>query len=125
MTNDRVKSKGIEPLARAAQPEVRPGLRTEGQLDARDASRFEDSLWDIDDVSEYLRIPISSIYKMTARKASVRIPCIRIGGSLRFRRVDIDRWLAVLTVSNLDTLLKAKQKALKVAHGNHSQANAP
>ena len=51
------------------------------------------SLWAIADVSAYLQVPVSSIYKMTARKAVVRIPHIRIGGKLRFRPSDIDRWL--------------------------------
>ena len=41
---------------------------------------------------------MSSVYKMTARKAAVRIPHIRIGGKLRFRQSDIDRWLTLLTV---------------------------
>lgn len=41
------------------------------------------SLWNIADLSAYLQIPVSSIYKMTARQAAVRIPHIRIGGTLR------------------------------------------
>lgn len=73
-----------------------------------------DRLWEIGDVAEYLRVPVSSVYKMTAPKAKVRIPHIRIAGRLRFRRVDIDRWLELLTVSNLDVLAKVAKATAKV-----------
>jgi len=62
---------------------------------------------------------------MTARKASVRIPHIRIGGKLRFRRSTIDEWLSLLTVSNLDTLTKVRSALRKGTHGHDSQAQAP
>ena len=58
---------------------------------------------------------------MTARKAAVRIPYIRIGGKLRFRPADVDRWLELLSVSNLETLIRVRQKVLKASHGHHSQ----
>lgn len=66
------------------------------------------SLWTIQDVSRYLSVPVSSLYKMTARKAVLRIPHIRIGGKVRFRQADIDRWLQLLTVSNLEVLAKMR-----------------
>lgn len=102
---------------RFARPAHRPDDRTGGA--------GGDRLWEIADVSSYLHIPVSSIYKMTARKASVHIPHIRIGGKLRFRRADIDRWLGLLTVSNLEALTKMRRKASQVNHGDHSQAQAP
>ena len=80
------------------------------------------SLWDIADVSAYLQIPVSSIYKMTARKAAVRIPHIRIGGTLRFRQSDVDRWLTLLTTSNIEALSKMRQKVSQVTHAHDSQA---
>jgi excisionase family DNA binding protein len=69
-------------------------------------------------------VPVSAIYKMTARKAAVRIPYVRIGGKLRFRRSDVERWLSLLTVSNLDTLARVRQAVSKVTHGNNSQTAA-
>ncbi len=84
-----------------------------------------EAIWGVNEASAYLQIPVSSIYKMTARKADVRIPHIRIGGKLRFRRADIDRWLTLLTVSNLETLSKLKEKVSKVTHGTNPQAEAP
>ena len=71
---------------RAARPEDRPGDRAGAHRRIAGGS-----LWDIADVSAYLQVPVSSIYKMTARKAPVRIPHIRIGGTLRFRRSDVDQ----------------------------------
>ena len=78
-------------------------------------------VWDIDDVSAYLRIPVNAVYKMTGRRAVVRIPCIRTGGRLRFRQHDIDQWLALLTTSNTEALSRMRQKVTRATHGHHSQ----
>lgn len=68
------------------------------------SSTQADRLWSVSDVAEYLGIPTSSVYKMTARKATTRIPHVRIAGRLRFRKADIDHWLELLTVSNIEAL---------------------
>jgi excisionase family DNA binding protein len=98
---------------RAARPGDRPEDRTGADRHAR-----RGSLWDIAAVSEYLQIPVSSIYKMTSRKATVQIPHIRIGGKLRFRQSDVDEWLTLLTTSNTAALSKMRQKACKVTDGH-------
>lgn len=95
---------------RTAQPGDRPGHRPEADRAATMPAGRGDSLWDVTAVAAYLQIPISTVYKMTARKASVRIPHIRIGGKLRFRRSDVDRWLTLLTISNLEVLTRMRQK---------------
>lgn len=100
-------------LGRIARPGDRPG-------DRPGPFAPTDGLWDVTDVAAYLRIPVSSIYKMTARKAAVRIPHIRIGGALRFRKADIDRWLTLLTTSNIEALSRMRQKGTKAIHGHHS-----
>jgi excisionase family DNA binding protein len=70
-------------------------------------------------VAVFLQIPVSSIYKMTARHPTTRIPHIRIGGKLRFRQADIDRWLEVLTTSNIPALTELRRKISKeVTHGD-------
>ena len=102
---------------RAARTGDRPEDRTGANPRAGNGS-----LWDIADVSAYLQIPVSSIYKMTARKAPVRIPHIRIGGKLRFRQSDVDRWLTLLTTSNIEALSKMRQKVSQVTHAHDSQA---
>lgn len=71
----------------------------------------DERLWDIEDVSEYLGIPVSSIYHMTGPKAGLRIPHIKLSSRLRFRRTEIDEWLALLSVSNTDLLARARQQA--------------
>jgi excisionase family DNA binding protein len=43
-----------------------------------------------DEVAEYLRIPRSSVYKLSQEG---RIPCQKAGRRWRFRREAIDRWL--------------------------------
>lgn len=65
-------------------------------------------LWSIDDVAAYLGIPKMAVYKMTSART---IPHVKLGGRVRFRQADIDRWLDLLTVSNLDILEKAKRRA--------------
>ena len=47
-------------------------------------------LLDIDALSEYLGVPVKSIYDMTYRR---QIPFIKIGQRLRFRPAEIDAWL--------------------------------
>jgi len=101
--------------ARAAQP----GDRPEGWPGE---AFTPDGLWNVGEVADYLNVPRNSIYKMTCRRASVRIPHILIGGRLRFKPADIERWLTLLSVSNLDLLEKTRKKSLQVTHGNHSQA---
>lgn len=77
-------------------------------------------LWTIAEAAGYLRLPISAIYKMTAPKARLRIPHVRVGGRLRFRRTDLDRWVSALSVSNIDLLTKATRISRKVSDGDDS-----
>lgn len=86
-----------------------------------------DRLWTIRDVAGYLGVPVSAVYKMTAPKATLRIPHLRIAGRLRFRRSDIDRWLDVLAVSDVSKLVRVRSTIAKLTgarHGLHSQEEA-
>lgn len=93
---------------RASRSEVRPGEKP-----------VPEALWSVQDAGAYLDLSVSAVYKMTARRARVPIPHIRIGGKLRFRRTEIDRWLGLLTVSNLDVLERVRSRAKRVAHGDN------
>lgn len=42
------------------------------------------------EVSEYLRIPVSSLYRLAQ---AGKIPCQKVGRHWRFRREAIERWL--------------------------------
>jgi len=44
----------------------------------------------IDEASHYLRIPLSSLYKLAQEG---KIPCQKVGRHWRFRKEAIDRWL--------------------------------
>jgi excisionase family DNA binding protein len=44
----------------------------------------------IDEASHYLRIPLSSLYKLAQ---GGKIPCQKVGRHWRFRKEAIDRWL--------------------------------
>ena len=44
----------------------------------------------IDETSHYLRIPLSSLYKLAQEG---KIPCQKVGRHWRFRKEAIDRWL--------------------------------
>jgi len=50
----------------------------------------------IDELSNYIRIPKSTIYKYSREK---RIPCFKFGVQLRYRKESIDKWIAKMEQS--------------------------
>ena len=47
----------------------------------------------LDQVSEYLQIPKSTLYRYTSKNTSkIRLKGARIGRAFRFRKSDVDRW---------------------------------
>lgn len=44
----------------------------------------------IQETSQYLRIPVSSLYKLAQEG---RIPCQKVGRHWRFRKESLERWL--------------------------------
>jgi excisionase family DNA binding protein len=51
----------------------------------------------IQETSQYLRIPLSSLYKLAQEG---RIPCQKVGRHWRFRRMAIERWLEQMPPEN-------------------------
>lgn len=45
----------------------------------------------IQETSQYLRIPVSSLYKLAQEG---RIPCQKVGRHWRFNRPALDKWIA-------------------------------
>lgn len=45
----------------------------------------------IQETSRYLRIPVSSLYKLAQ---SGRIPCQKVGRHWRFNRATLEKWIA-------------------------------
>jgi len=48
------------------------------------------SVMTIEEASQYLRVPLSSLYKLAQGR---KIPCQKVGRHWRFRRETIDHWL--------------------------------
>ena len=75
----------------------------------------EDRLWGIEDAADYLGVPVSAVYKMTSQRSRSPIPHVKLGGRLRFRKADLDRWLDLLSVGSLETLSKVKTAARRAS----------
>lgn len=56
------------------------------------------SVLTIAELSTYLKIPKSTLYKLVREG---KVPCQKIGRHLRFRRETIDRWLESPQADNL------------------------
>ena len=56
----------------------------------------------IEETAQYLRVPLSSLYKLAQRG---EIPCHKVGRHWRFRRQAIDLWLE--TSNSTDLHLKS------------------
>jgi excisionase family DNA binding protein len=52
---------------------------------------MEENIFTIDEVSKYLKIPKSTIYKLCQRN---QMPFSKIGKQLRFRKTSVDNWLS-------------------------------
>jgi len=52
---------------------------------------MQDRIFTIDEVSAYLNIPKSTVYKLSQKKT---LPSSKIGKQLRFRKSSIDEWLS-------------------------------
>ena len=66
------------------------------------------SVMTIEEASMYLRIPLSSLYKLAQDE---KIPCQKVGRHWRFRKETIDHWLDERSViTNNTNPLKSKEK---------------
>ena len=63
---------------------------------------------DVDGVAEYLGLAASTIYD---KVRDLEIPHTRLGNLIRFRKVDIDRWLGENTVRPQPSLQRALAEA--------------
>jgi len=70
----------------AASRKVRPMSETPGDV------------LTIDELSEYLKVPKSTLYKLVREG---KVPCQKVGRHWRFRKYAIDRWLGESHAGNL------------------------
>ena len=99
---DNDAEQGSRPLRRRPRPRIRPtGSRTEKhtptwrEVGIIVVSRIEDRLWSVQDVSEYLGIPVQTLYAW--RSAATGPPGRLVGRRLRYRPQDVRDWVAGLS----------------------------
>ncbi len=61
---------------------------------ARSKSTAEAEILTIRQVAEYLQVTERTIYRLAAANG---IPAFKVGGSWRFRKLDIEAWIAAQT----------------------------
>lgn len=66
------------------------GIHGEGNAGLRFRESQEIELLTVPELAEWLRLRPSTIYSWAA---AGRIPCVRIGGRIRFSRGEILRWI--------------------------------
>ena len=62
-------------------------------LAAPQGSPEPDGLLTVHEVAALLRVPVSWVYERTRRRGAERLPHIKLGKYLRFRREDVLGWL--------------------------------
>ena len=86
----------IEKIAQKVIKEIKPLLSNHENTD-------NDIIFDVKGLSEYLRVSDKWVYERTHLN---EIPFIKVGGLLRFRKKDIDRWLNSYYTPAVDTSKK-------------------
>ena len=69
--------------------------------DFRVARQKEKRLYDINEASEYLKFSVKSLYKMVWQKSLQFV--VKVGRSVRFDKVGMDRWIETHTQEVIDT----------------------
>ena len=54
------------------------------------SSSADNAIMTIGEVADYLKVTERTIYRLAGAK---QIPAFKVGGSWRFSRIDIDRWI--------------------------------
>jgi len=67
-------------------------------LRAPRASPGPEVLLTVHEVAELLKVPVSWVYERTRRRGAERLPHIKLGKYLRFRREDVLGWLDVCRI---------------------------
>lgn len=60
----------------------------------------DDEIFTLDEVAAYLKVGKRTVYRLAASK---KIPAFKVGGAWRFKRQDINRWIAAQSQENLDS----------------------
>jgi excisionase family DNA binding protein len=57
-------------------------------------NNVEGGILTIDQAAAYLSIPKATLYTWRTRRAGFGPPAVKLGGCLRYRRCDLDTWVA-------------------------------
>ena len=57
----------------------------------------EDEILTLDEVAAYLKAGKRTVYRLAADK---KIPAFKLGGTWRFRKADLERWIAQQTTGD-------------------------
>jgi excisionase family DNA binding protein len=63
-----------------------------------DVSAENNALLEVHEVAEMLKVPVSWVYERTRRRAVGRLPHLKVGKYVRFRRSEIEAYLETLRV---------------------------
>ncbi len=74
-------------------------------------TNVEGGILTIDQAAAYLSIPKATLYTWRTRRAGFGPRAVKLGGCLRYRRVDLDSWVAEHVESFDDTPATAEQSA--------------
>lgn len=61
-----------------------------------EVSLEDDMLLDVQEVAEILKVPVSWVYERTRRRGIERLPHLKVGKYVRFRRSEIEGYLETL-----------------------------
>ena len=67
---------------------------------AKRMANAEDEILTLDEVATYLKAGKRTVYRLAAAK---KIPAFKVGGTWRFLRADIDRWIKQQSMEGLVT----------------------
>lgn len=67
-----------------------------GVTEPRSVARMDDRLWSVNELSEYLGVPVQTLYCW--RSAGTGPPGRRVGKRLRYRPQDVRDWVASLPI---------------------------
>lgn len=66
-----------------------------------------DEILTVREVAEFLKVTERTIYRLASEG---QIPSFKVGGSWRFRRTDLVKWMAEQAATGLDESAKLKSK---------------
>ena len=67
---------------------------------SKEIPNTDNGLWTMEDVAEYLHLKPATIQDKVFKRS---IPFIKLGGAVRFRKEDIDRWIEEQKVEPFDS----------------------